>query len=112
MILQGPTDQKEVGSAKENGEMSSVNRAGHLSRPLLKRALIDRGLTEGSLMRHARVCANSSCPAGFAGSGTACRISLDGGWLFAGALAQHDFARRGNGVDCQSRRSAEALRAK
>jgi len=36
---------------------------------------------------HARVCVDSSYPTGFAGFSAACRTSLGGAWLFAGALA-------------------------
>ena len=68
-------------------QMSGVNRAGHLSRPLLKRALIDRRLTAGRAVRHARLCVDSSYPTGFAGFSAACRTSLGGAWLFAGGLA-------------------------
>jgi hypothetical protein len=82
-----------VGSAKENGvEVRAAvqtligNRAGHRSRPLLNRAAIDCGLTAGRAVRHARVCVDSSYPTGFAGFSAACRTSLDGARLFAGAL--------------------------
>ena len=60
-------------------------------------------------MDHARVDVESSHPPGFGDFGAVCRTSLGGARLFTGALAQHDSARRRDGVDRESRRSAEAL---